>query len=180
MPVIIMGAYTYRSPQMLTPRFLEDCEPPRLLTSATTGVLRSPPARRARRAKPPSLAQHGSCWRPSTSPPLSFLDTRTPDIERDDLCSAGVVFDLVAQDEAGAGVAGAGGVELIAQGGEGSGAPGRGERVEPHSQDAVAGGDVAAGGGGFADHGGGFGARAGAGAVQGAGRHGLCVELSHP
>jgi len=31
--------------------------------------------------RPPSLAQHGSCWWPSTSPPLSFQDTRTPDME---------------------------------------------------------------------------------------------------
>ena len=45
---------------------------------------------------------------------------RAPDIG-DRLCSAGVVFDLVAQDEAGAGVPGLGGVELGAEGGDGAG-----------------------------------------------------------
>jgi len=64
-----------------------------------------------------------------------------------------VFFDFVAQGERGAGVAGLGGVELVAERSEGAGAPGRGERVEPHVQDAVAWDDVAAGGEGFADEG---------------------------
>src|SRR5215210_8632832 len=29
--------------------------------------------------RPPSLAQHGSCWRPTPSPSLSFQDTHTGD-----------------------------------------------------------------------------------------------------
>ena len=37
-----------------------------------------------------------------------------------------VVLDLVAQDELGAGVAGRGGGELVAEGGERPGSPGRG------------------------------------------------------
>src|SRR5260370_8759838 len=60
------------------PGLFPERSPPRLFTSAASGGLGSPPARRARRAKPPSLAQHGSSWRPSPSPPLSFLHTRTP------------------------------------------------------------------------------------------------------
>ena len=52
-------------------------------------------------------------------------------------------FDLVAQDEIGARVAGLGLVELVAEGGQGLGAPGRGERVETDEQFAVAGDDVA-------------------------------------
>ena len=40
-------------------------------------------------------------------------------------------IDLVAQDELGAGVAACGLVELVAERGQGLGAPGRGERVEP-------------------------------------------------
>ena len=50
---------------------------------------------------------------------------------RNRVCGARDGIDLVAQDEIGAGIAGAGGGELVAQGGEGLGAPGRGERVEP-------------------------------------------------
>ena len=39
-------------------------------------------------------------------------------------------FDLVAQDEVGAGIAGAGGGELLAERGQCLGAAGRGERVK--------------------------------------------------
>ncbi len=60
-------------------------------------------------------------------------------------------FDLVAQDEVGAWVAGLGVVELVAECGQGLGAPGRGERVEPDEQVAVTGTDVAGGGEGLAD-----------------------------
>ena len=48
-------------------------------------------------------------------------------------------FDLVAQDEVGAGIAGADSGELVAERGQGLGAAGRGERVEPDEQFAVAG-----------------------------------------
>src|SRR5271157_4165405 len=93
----------------------------------------------------------------SRAPPPKGTDAtlsglRTPDIG-DRLCSARVVFDLVAQGELGAGVAGGGGVELVAQGGEGAGSAGRGQRVEPDGQGGAAGDDVAAGGKGFADQG---------------------------
>jgi hypothetical protein len=50
--------------------------------------------------------------------------------------------DLVAQDEAGAGIAGVGGGELLAEGGKCLGAPGRGERVEPDDQFTGTGPDV--------------------------------------
>ena len=60
-------------------------------------------------------------------------------------------FDLVAQDKVGARVAGLGLVELVAEGGECLGPPGRGERVEPDKQLAVTGADAAGGGEGFAD-----------------------------
>ena len=60
--------------------------------------------------------------------------------EGDRSCSAWVFFDFVAQGERGAGVAGLGVVELGAERGEGAGAAGRGERVEPHVQGPVAGG----------------------------------------
>ena len=52
--------------------FFPERSPPRLLTDAASGGLGSPPVRRARRAKPSSLAQHRLCWRPSTSPSRSF------------------------------------------------------------------------------------------------------------
>ena len=64
-----------RTPDPLTAGLIPQRSPPRLLTGAACGGLGSPPARRTRRAKPPSLAQHGSCWRPSTSPSLPFQDT---------------------------------------------------------------------------------------------------------
>jgi hypothetical protein len=60
-------------------------------------------------------------------------------------------FDLIAQGEIGAGIAGLGLVELVAEGGEGLGAPGRGERVEPDEQLAGSGDDVAGCGEGLAD-----------------------------
>ncbi len=52
------------------------------------------------------------------------------------LCRAWAGFDLVAEDEVGAGIAGAGGGELVAERGQGLGAAGR-ERVEPDEQFAV-------------------------------------------
>jgi len=64
-----------RPPDPLTAGLFPQRSPPRLLTGAACGSLGSPPALASRRAKPPSLAQHGSCRRPSTSPPLPFQDT---------------------------------------------------------------------------------------------------------
>jgi hypothetical protein len=61
---------------------------------------------------------------------LHYLDTGPRTDIGDGLCSARVVFDLVAQDELGAGIAGLGRVELGEEGGDGAGAPGCGERVE--------------------------------------------------
>ena len=87
-----------------------------------------------------------------------------------------VGLDLVAQDEVGAGIAGAsGGVELVAECGQGLGAAGRGERVEPDEQLAGAGVDVAGGGEGLADQRVCLVAGAGVVAVQGAGQGGLGV-----
>ena len=84
-------------------------------------------------------------------------------------------FDLVAQDEIGAGVAACGLVELVAEGGECLGSPGGGERVEADEQFAVTGMDVAGGGEGLADEGVGFVAGAGVVAVQGAGQGGSAL-----
>ena len=62
-------------------------------------------------------------------------------------------LDVVAQDEIGAGVAGAGGGELVAEGGQGLSPPGGGERVQPDEQFAGSEVDIAGGGEGFADKG---------------------------
>lgn len=91
-----------------------------------------------------------------------------------------MVFDLVAQDQVGAGVAGPGLADLVAEGGEGLGSPGRGERVEADEQFAVAGDDVAGDDQGFADEGAGLVFGAGVAAVQGAGQGGLGVVCGHP
>ena len=64
---------------------------------------------------------------------------------------AWVKFDLVAEDEIGAGIGGVGGGELVAQRGEGLGAPEGGQRVEPGKQDAGTGTDVAGDGQCLAD-----------------------------
>ena len=86
----------------------------------------------------------------------------------------------VAQDEVGAGIADAGGGELVAERGEGLGAPGRGERVEPDEQLAGAGADVAGDGQCLADQRVGLVAGAGVVAVQGAGQGGFGVIGGHP
>jgi hypothetical protein len=69
--------------------------------------------------------------------------------------------------------------ELVAERGEGLGAPGRGERVEPDEQSAVTEADVAGDGQCFADQGAGLVAGAGVVAVQGAGQGGLGVIGGH-
>ena len=66
---------SHRTPAPLTARRQPQRSPPRLLTDAACGGLESPPARRPRRNLPPSLAQHGSCRRSSTS--SSSLPFRT-------------------------------------------------------------------------------------------------------
>jgi hypothetical protein len=86
-----------------------------------------------------------------------------------------VGFDFVAQDEIGARVAGLGLVELVAEGGQGLGPPGRGERVEPDEQLAVTRAEVAGRYEGFADDGVCFVAGAGVVAVQAAGQEGFGV-----
>ena len=65
--------------------------------------------------------------------------------------------------------------ELVAEGGEGLGPPGGGERVEPDEQLAGAGDDVAGGGEGFADQRVCLVAGAGVVAVQAAGQEGFGV-----
>jgi hypothetical protein len=91
---------------------------------------------------------------------------------------ARVVLDLVAQGEIGAGVAGADGAELVAERGEGLGAPRGGERVEPDQQLAGAGADVAGGSQGFADERVCLVAGGGVMPVQGAGEGGFGVAPS--
>ena len=86
------------------------------------------------------------------------------------LCRAWLGFDLVEQDKVGAGIAASGLGELVAQAGEGLGAPRCGERVEADAQFAVSGVDVAGSGEGFADEGIGLVAGPGVVPVQGAGQ----------
>ena len=50
--------------------------PPRLLTDMTLRRFGISACTANPEDLPPSLAQHGSCWRPSTSPSLPFQDTR--------------------------------------------------------------------------------------------------------
>jgi hypothetical protein len=67
---------------------------------------------------------------------------------------SGAGFDLVAQDEVGAGVAGLGGGQVFTQFGDGGGGAHGGQGVEAHGQDAVlAGVDVSAAGEHLADQG---------------------------
>jgi hypothetical protein len=61
-------------------------------------------------------------------------------------CGSGKGFDLVAQDEVGAGLAGLGGGEVFTQLCDRSGGAAGRQGVEPDSQHAVAGVDVAAAG----------------------------------
>src|ERR1700678_4424590 len=89
-------------------------------------------------------------------------------------------FDLVAQDEAGAGITGAGGGELVAEPGEGLRAAGRAKRVEPDEQLAVTGADITGGGECLADQCVCLVAGAGVVAVQGAGQGGFGVVGGHP
>jgi len=91
-----------------------------------------------------------------------------------------VGFDLVAQDEIGARVAGLGLVELVAEGGECLGPPGRGERVKPDEQLAITRADVAGRGEGFADQRVCLVAGAGVVAVQRPGQGGFGVIGGHP
>src|SRR5690242_12294946 len=61
-----------RPPDPLTAGLSPQRSPPRLLTDAACGGLGSPPALASPEGQPPSLAQHGSCRRPSTSPHSPF------------------------------------------------------------------------------------------------------------
>ena len=63
---------SHRTPAPLTARRQPQRSPPRLLTDAACGGLESPPVRRPPEDLPPSLAQHGSCRRSSTSSSLPF------------------------------------------------------------------------------------------------------------
>ena len=63
---------SHRTPAPLTARRQPQRSPPRLLTDAACGGLESPPATATPEDLPPSLAQHGSCRRSSTSSSLPF------------------------------------------------------------------------------------------------------------
>jgi len=67
-----------RLPDPLIAGLLRSRFPPRLLTGMTLRRFEISACTANPEDLPPSLAQHGSCWRPSTSPPLSFQDTRAP------------------------------------------------------------------------------------------------------
>ena len=63
-----------RSPDPLLAGLFRSRFPPRLLTGMTLRWFGLPTCSASPEGLPPSLAQHGSCWRPSTSPSLPFQD----------------------------------------------------------------------------------------------------------
>src|SRR5262249_20910008 len=65
-----------RPPDPLTAGPFPQRSPPRLLTGAACGGLGSPACTANPEGLPPSLAQHGSCRRPSTSPHSPFRTHR--------------------------------------------------------------------------------------------------------
>ncbi len=65
-----------RTPDPLIAGLLHSRFPPRLLTGMTLRWFGISACTANPEGLPPSLAQHGSCRRPSTSPSLSFQDTR--------------------------------------------------------------------------------------------------------
>ena len=65
-----------RSPDPLIAGLLRSRFPPRLLTGMTLRWFGISACTANPEGQPPSLAQHGWCWRPSTSSSLSFQDTR--------------------------------------------------------------------------------------------------------
>ena len=65
-----------RLPDPLIAGLLRSRFPPRLLTGMTLRWFGISACTANPEGLPPSLAQHGRCWRPSTSSSLSFQDTR--------------------------------------------------------------------------------------------------------
>jgi hypothetical protein len=65
-----------RLPDPLIAGLLRSRFPPRLLTGMTLRWFGISACTANPEGQPPSLAQHGPCWRPSTSSSLSFQDTR--------------------------------------------------------------------------------------------------------
>jgi hypothetical protein len=66
------------SPDPLVAGFLRSRFPPRLLTGMTLRWFGISACTANPEGLPPSLAQHGSCWRSSTSSPLPFQDAQPP------------------------------------------------------------------------------------------------------
>ena len=69
-----------RSPDPLVAGLLRSRFPPRLLTGMTLRRFGISACTANPEDLPPSLAQHGSCWRSSTSPSLPFQDAPCPEV----------------------------------------------------------------------------------------------------
>jgi hypothetical protein len=76
--VVYTCSSSRRSPDPLIAGLLRSRFPPRLLTGMTLRRFGISACTANPEGLPPSLAQHGSCWRSSTSTSLPFQDTRAP------------------------------------------------------------------------------------------------------
>jgi len=76
--VVYTCSSSRRSPDPLVASLLRSRFPPRLLTDMTLRWFGISACSANPEGLPPSLAQHGSCWRSSTSSPLPFQDTQSP------------------------------------------------------------------------------------------------------
>ena len=78
--VVHTCSYSHRLPDPLVAGLLRSRFPPRLLTGMTLRRFGISACTANPEGLPPSLAQHGSCWRPSTSSSRSFQDTPRPEV----------------------------------------------------------------------------------------------------
>ena len=76
--VVYTCSSSRRSPDPLVASLLRSRFPPRLLTGMTLRWFGISACTANPEGLPPSLAQHGSCWRSSTSSSLPFQDTHVP------------------------------------------------------------------------------------------------------
>ena len=78
--VVYTCSSSRRSPEPLIAGLLRSRFPPRLLTGMTLRRFGISACTANPEGLPPSLTQHGSCWRSSTSSSLTFQDTPRPDV----------------------------------------------------------------------------------------------------
>ncbi len=76
--VVYTGSSSRRSPDPLVASLLRSRFPPRLFTGMTLRWFGISACTANPEGLPPSLTQHGSCWRSSTSTSLPFQDTPVP------------------------------------------------------------------------------------------------------